>query len=103
MVSCVCAHVAGRFTDVRQSFYRGYVARQEARALVSAVYRKMYDVHSGFLYYFNTLTGESSWHKPLAIAMRDVDLDMTPRTQALMLQAYAPLGTLTLRRGFILG
>ena len=59
---------------------------------MAQVYCNMYDPHSGFLFYYNTCTGESSWTKPLVAAMRGMDLELTPRTAAVVMQAHAPAG-----------
>jgi hypothetical protein len=50
-----------------QAAYRSRRARGYVRALVEAVYRKYFDEASGYFYYYNTATGQSSWTKPKAL------------------------------------
>lgn len=70
--------------------YRAWKARADVRALVGEVYKKLFDAGSGYSYYFNVRTGESSWTKPLARVLREGDLPMTPRTLAAVAEAYPP-------------
>ena len=62
------------------------------RTRVSTLYHKLFDAGTGYMYYFNTVTGVSSWVKPLQRVLGDSDLDMTPRTTAAVLLAYPPAG-----------
>ena len=73
-----------------QCMYRCWKARAVVRAAVAVVYKKMFDVSSGYPYYFNAVTGASTWTKPLPRLFGDSDLEMTPRTLAAVLQAYPP-------------
>ena len=80
-----------------QCLVRRRLAKRRVAAIVAEVYRKMFDASSGYMYYFNTRTGASSWHKPLGAVLGDDDLEMTPRTMAAVLQAYPPSSTCCVR------
>ena len=73
-----------------QGMYRCWAARRALRARVAAVVHKMFDVASGYPYYFNTLSGASTWTKPLPRVLGDSDLEMTPRSVAAVLAAFPP-------------
>jgi len=55
-----------------QAFWRGCIARWRCRARLAAVLRKLWDPDYGCYYYFNSLTGESSWEKPRLLGPEDI-------------------------------
>ena len=80
MCACVCL----------QCGWRCHAARERVRALVRTVYLHLIDEASGYPYYYNTLTGESQWTRPLSRLMGDEVMPMSSR-QAAPVTARAPV------------
>ena len=65
-----------------QGMYRRMKARQRIRWMIANVFEKVVDQRSGAFYYYNKMTGVSSWEKPKLMKEND-DLEMTPRSREL--------------------
>eukprot|EP00948_MAST-09A_sp_MAST-9A-sp1_P000871 g871.t1 len=63
-----------------QSALRAKLARRRIGELVRKIFVKCVDEKTGNVYYFNSLTGESSWYKPRLLGHDD--LKFTPRTRS---------------------
>ena len=64
-----------------QGMYRRMKARQRIRWMIANIFEKVVDQRSGAFYYYNKMTGVSSWEKPKLMKDSD-DLEMTPRSKA---------------------
>ena len=64
-----------------QGMYRRMKARRRIRWMIANVFEKVVDERSGAFYYYNKMTGVSSWDKPKLMKEND-DLEMTPRSKA---------------------
>ena len=51
-------------TRMVQRAWRSHKARERVRAIVFQTFEKVYDESSGYYYYLNKKTGESSWEDP---------------------------------------
>ena len=63
-----------------QGMYRRMKARRRIRWMIANVFEKVVDERSGAFYYYNKMTGVSSWDKPKLMKEND-DLEMTPRSK----------------------
>ena len=63
-----------------QRFVRG----TKTHGYVCQRHQKAYDQEAKMFYYFNSVTGDVSWEKPLLLG--DADLELTPRSKALAIQ-----------------
>ena len=55
-----------------QGMYRGWLSRNQVRAIIRSLYEKLYDAQRGTYYYFNHRTGMSSWYKPALLGSSDI-------------------------------
>ena len=56
-----------------QSMLRRRLARKRLRRVIAAITVKTWDPASAAHYYYNTLTGDSSWYKPQLLGSEDVE------------------------------
>ena len=72
-----------RALTVVQCFVRLLKARRVARLRCRQIMQKVIDDETAYPYYFNTVTGESQWHKPLILGDEDLDISAVSARQSL--------------------
>lgn len=65
-----------------QCFVRLLKARGAARLRCRAIMTKVIDEETAYPYYFNTITGQSQWHKPLILGDEDLDISSVSARQS---------------------
>ena len=60
-------HQEGDAATKIQSIWRGYIARTKFSSVVENIYEKTIDIGSGREFYFNKLTNESRWDRPMFV------------------------------------
>ena len=73
-----------------QCAFRATLARRRVTAVIRDVYQKVLDPTTGTVYYYNKVTGASSWERPLPYILGSDDLALTPRSALLASGAQAP-------------
>ena len=65
---------------ILQCAYRTHLALKTVRRVAREVYVKEIDPESGYPFYFNRVTGASSWDRPKVLGLRDDEDDQAIQT-----------------------